>query len=173
MGHGTDRRQLHVELQMERTATKGCHIPPAPPSAAAASSDSEPVIPFVFGGGKEAVATAVGYTELVSVVLAMSYHLVLLGSPSFPLFTGTGTDEDATDLGAARQFLGSYGGGGGGKGEGGKGVKLQKKRIIRKGRGEVTPPTICPTPIRGRATMKMTNPKIWKRGQRSGTGIPR
>ena len=52
------------------------YAPPHPESeAAAASSDLEPAIPFVFGG-KEAVVTAVGYTELAFDVFARGYLLV-------------------------------------------------------------------------------------------------
>ena len=73
----------------ERTMTKGRRIgrddddendyaPPHPESeAAAASSDSELVIPFAFGG-KEAVETAVGYTELTFAVFDRGYLLVLV-----------------------------------------------------------------------------------------------
>ena len=45
--------------------------------SATASSDSEPMIPFTFGG-KEAVETGIGYTELAFAVFAQGYLIVLI-----------------------------------------------------------------------------------------------
>ena len=72
----------------DRTATKGNrtgrvddddynYSPTQPDSEAAVlSSDFDPAIPFAFRG-KEAVATAVGYTKLVFAIFAQGYLLVL------------------------------------------------------------------------------------------------
>ena len=74
---------------MGSTTTKGCHTgrgdndngdyaPIHPDSeAAAASSDSEPEIPFACRG-KEAVLPAVGYTELAFAVFTRGYLLALI-----------------------------------------------------------------------------------------------
>ena len=84
------------------------YAPPPPESAAvAALPDSEPEISFGFWG-QEAIAIAVGCTDLVFVVFSRGYILVLLGSYSLSSFTGSGTDKGTAALGAARYFLGQY-----------------------------------------------------------------
>ena len=55
-----------------------------------------PSPPIVSFGGKEAVTTAVRYTNLAFTVLARSHLLILLG-----LYTGVVTNKVAATIGAA------------------------------------------------------------------------
>ena len=76
-----------------------------PAAAVAALSDSEPAIPFGFGG-QEAVETLVGYTEIKFSIFTQGYLLILLGFSSLSYFTGTGINEDTEALRATILFLG-------------------------------------------------------------------
>ena len=91
--------------------TKGCHTSrdgddedyaPTPLAlvTAAATSDSEPVVPFGFRG-QEDVSTEVRYTEIAFSLFSRGYLLVLLGLYSSSLFlsfsSGAGTNKDVKE----------------------------------------------------------------------------
>ena len=50
-------------------------------------------------GGKEVEANVAGYTKLAFIVFAWGYLLLLIGSSSYSLSTGSCTDKDVMNLG--------------------------------------------------------------------------